>query len=190
MSATTSRMAGSSSTTRIDLTGRLFSESEQPGCHTMGHRFVGSGTAAPNFVTKLSLLLLLGLVACSGPAPTAPTPQAVVTPVPPSTPTSIPVASTALPAATSPAPAATLAPTIPAGLTARDRSVFVEARLLLAEGDYATAADRWRSLLKIPAAAAEARFSLAVALSLAGIGPHPLPIPRSTGPRPRQSATP
>ena len=137
-------------------------------------------------MTKLSLLLLLGLVACSGPAPAAPTPQAVVTPAPPSTPTAIPVASTALPAATSPAPAATLAPTIPAGLTAQDRSVFVEARLLLAEGDYAAAADRWRSLLKVPAAAAEARFSLAVALSLAGRGSDALQILATGGPDPRE----
>src|SRR5919202_6355568 len=139
-----------------------------------GHRFVGFETVAPSFVTKLSLLLLLGLVACSGPAPAAPTPQAVVTPVPPRAPTAIPVASTALPAATSPAPAATLAPTIPAGLSGQDRSVFVEARLLLVEGDYATAADRWRSLLTVPSAAAEARFSLAVPLSLAGRGPEAL----------------
>src|SRR5205823_580377 len=45
-----------------------------------------------------------------------------------------------------------------------------EARLLHIEGDYAASAARWRTLVGVAPAAADARFGLALALSLAGSG--------------------
>ena len=136
-------------------------------------------------MTKAHLVLLAALVAagCGTPLPAATTPSAAVTPTVLPTPTSAAAsagAEAAKPRATAPTAAATLAPTIPDGLSLPDRAAFAEARLLLVEGDYTGAAERWRHLLTIPAAGVEARFSLALALALAGRGPDALQV-LSTG---------
>ncbi len=114
----------------------------------------------------LSALAIVGLLAaCSSPAPPAPT-AANVTPsttevvstpaaLTQGTPTQ---ASGAAPSSTSVTPA--VSPDV--------RLAVNEARRLEVEGDYASAADKWRSLLSISAIAAEARFSLAESLALGG----------------------
>ena len=147
-------------------------------------------------MTKAHLVLLAALVAagCGTPLPAATTPSAAVTPTVLPTPTSAAAsagAEAAKPLATAPtaAPtaAATLVPTIPDGLSLPDRAAFAEARLLLVEGDYTGAAERWRHLLTIPAAGVEARFSLALALALAGRGPDALQVLSTGGPDSREA---
>ena len=147
-------------------------------------------------MTKAHLVLLAALVAagCGTPLPAATTPSAAVTPTVLPTPTSAAAsagAEAAKPLATAPtaAPtaAATLAPTIPDGLSLPDRAAFAEARLLLVEGDYTGAAERWRHLLTIPADGVEARFSLALALALAGRGPDALQVLSTGGPDSREA---
>ena len=132
-------------------------------------------------MTKPYLLLLLALVACSGPTPLAPTPQPVAAPTARPGPTVFPAANSQPPAAPLATPIATPVATGSDALSAEDGSAFAAARLLLVEGDYAAAAERWRPLLEVPNAAVEARFSLAVALALAGHGADALQV-LSTGP--------
>jgi len=124
-------------------------------------------------VTKAHFVLLAALLAagCATPVPAAPTPSAAVTPAALPTPTSAAAsagAEAARPAVAAPTAAATLAPTIPEGLSPPDRAAFAEARLLLVEGDYTGAAERWRHLLAVPAAAASVVVVIAITRSRAG----------------------
>src|SRR5207245_1137375 len=115
-------------------------------------RFLGLATLTRISVTKpgrLAALLAL-TVACGSPAPVA-TPQAVATPTEAPRPTQA--------AAAPPRAIATQAANIPGQVA------YPEARQLLVEGDFLTAADKLR-LLNGP----EARLELGLSLALAGQG--------------------
>src|SRR5438477_336109 len=134
--------------------------------------FVGLATLAPIFVTKrrspqrAALAILALVTACAAPPPTAPTAG--------STTTAPPVALTAPPKTTAAAPATGVATSVaqpglatPAApgaldtLSADQRNAFAAARLLLVEGDFATAADKFQQLSasNLPAVAqTEVRF--------------------------------
>ena len=154
---------------------------------------VGSETAPHDSVRKgfpfsfsfsLSFAFALALVgaACAAPGPVVPTlAPTTVAPAPPPSATAAP-SDTAVPVATAPpgTASATPRPIVPAGLSPQEQAAFADARLRLVAGDYAGAADAWRQLLSVKAAAADARFWLAEALALAGRGSDALQV-LSTG---------
>src|SRR5713226_3236274 len=114
-------------------------------------RFVGLATLAPISVTKrqAALAILALLTGCASPPPTTPTPGSAPLAV------TAPPASGAAEATTAAAPASTVASStaVPSAATpaasgaldtfsADQRTAFAEARLLLVEGDFASAADK------------------------------------------------
>src|SRR5262249_43826849 len=121
----------------------------------------------------------LFVASCSSPAPVAPTPS-LSTPPTQAPPTDI-ASPTAMASPTAPA-VATVAPASPEALSADQASTFSEARLLQVEGDYAGAAEKWRSLLDVTP---DARVSLVACLAAAGDGVGALNVLSSGGPDPR-----
>jgi len=115
---------------------------------------VDSATLSHNLVTNRLFSTTFGVlflaVACTTPVPVTPS----ATPLPPE---GSAVATAATASVTTPATpraaVAPLAPTLPEGLTAQQQAAVAQARLLQGEGDYAAAAEQWRSLLSVPAAA-------------------------------------
>src|SRR5260221_12771495 len=158
--------------------------------------FCGLATLALNFVTKRHLrlrstpvprvrpavlLVLALLMACAAPPPSPPNPTPVAAPAaatPPPTAAAAPAdaisTSGGVPSAGGVSSAAT--PAVGDGLeapSADQRNAFAEARLLLVEGDFASAIDKLQLLAQsaLPKAAqAEVRFARALALAQAGRG--------------------
>jgi soluble lytic murein transglycosylase len=139
--------------------------------------FVSLATLARISVTKRrsglrqgALALLALLTACSSPLPPEPTHSATPasTGTAPESTTAPPRRALAATPAAQPAVASLLN-----GLSAEQRAAFAEARLLVVEGNFSIAADKWRALSStgLPAAVApEVRFWLALALADAGRG--------------------
>ncbi len=135
----------------------------------------------PSFVslvrTFCSLAALAVAVGCTAPAPVAPTSSVSVSAT--ATPSSASVVTTlpGQPPAAATASVGAAAPTSEQ-FSADLRVRYAEARLLLVEGDYAAAADAWRSLLTV---------ILALSLSLAGRGSEALDALASGGPDSRDA---